>query len=267
MAVDAAGKARSVTIAATRAERRRSNSETRSARRDHHHRDPTHEHRDVSGGWLRPTVFGAMDGLVTNVSLIAGVGGGGLDRSRIILTGLAGLVAGAFSMATGEYTSVQSQNELVRAEVELERRELERNPEYEQRELAEAFADKGVDVELAHEVAEQVSKDPDEALRLHAQEELGVDPTELPSPWVAAMSSFLSFSLGAVVPILTFLAGVAQLWPALVVSGVALFTAGAVVARLTDKPAWYGGARQLLLAALAAGVTYGVGRAIGASVS
>src|SRR3954453_21516210 len=98
---------------------------------------PTHQHRDVSGGWLRPTVFGAMDGLVTNVSLIAGVGGGGLDRQKIILTGLAGLVAGAFSMATGEYTSVASQNELVRAEVDLERRELKRNPELEQKELAE----------------------------------------------------------------------------------------------------------------------------------
>ena len=117
--------------------------------------EPTHHHRDVSGGWLRPTVFGAMDGLVTNVSLIAGVGGGGANRSQLILAGLAGLVAGAFSMATGEYTSVQSQNELVHAEVELERRELARNPEREKRELAEAFVDKGVEPQLAREVAEQ----------------------------------------------------------------------------------------------------------------
>ena len=229
--------------------------------------EPSHQHRDVSGGWLRPTVFGAMDGLVTNVSLVAGVGGGGLDRQRIILTGLAGLVAGAFSMATGEYTSVQSQNELVRAEVELERRELRRNPEREQQELAEAFVDKGVDPALATQVAEQVSRDPDEALRLHAQEELGVDPTELPSPWVAAFSSFSAFSLGAIVPLLTFFAGVSALWPAFVVAGVSLFAAGAVVARLTDKPSWYGGLRQVLLATLAAGVTYAVGRAIGASVT
>ena len=256
-----------MTVAATRAERRRSRRPDLGGRHDHHHREPTHEHRDVSGGWLRPTVFGAMDGLVTNVSLIAGVGGGGLDRSRIILTGLAGLVAGAFSMATGEYTSVRSQNELVEAEVELERRELARNPEYEQHELAQAFEEKGVDAELAHEVAEQVSQDPEEALRLHAQEELGVDPTELPSPWVAAISSFLSFGLGAVVPLLTFFAGLAALWPALAVSAVALFVAGAVVARLTEKPAWFGGLRQLALAGFAAGVTYGVGRGIGASVS
>src|SRR5213593_2277385 len=109
-----------------------------------HPHEPSHQHRDVSGGWLRPTVFGAMDGLVTNVSLIAGVGGGGLDPSKIVLTGLAGLVAGAFSMATGEYTSVASQNELVHAEVEIERRQLEAYPDEEQAELAEAFADKGL---------------------------------------------------------------------------------------------------------------------------
>jgi len=229
--------------------------------------EPTHHHRDVSGGWLRPTVFGAMDGLVTNVSLIAGVGGGGANRSQLILAGLAGLVAGAFSMATGEYTSVQSQNELVHAEVELERRELARNPEREKRELAEAFVEKGVEPQLAREVAEQVSKDPDEALRLHAQEELGVDPTELPSPWVAAFSSFFSFSFGAIIPLLTFFAGVSALWPALLVSGVTLYVAGAVVARLTNKPMWFGGLRQLGLATLAAGVTYLVGRAIGATVT
>jgi VIT1/CCC1 family predicted Fe2+/Mn2+ transporter len=229
--------------------------------------EQTHEHRDVSGGWLRPTVFGAMDGLVTNVSLIAGVGGGGLDRSRIILTGLAGLVAGAFSMATGEFTSVTSQNELIRAEVELERRQLADHPEEELAELAEAFEDKGLDAELAEKVAEQVSQDPDEALRLHAQEELGVDPQELPSPVVAAVSSFLSFSIGAIVPLLSFLLGSSNLYLSLGIAAVALFTLGGVVAWLTRVNIWYGALRQLLLAALAAGVTYAVGRAIGTSVS
>jgi VIT1/CCC1 family predicted Fe2+/Mn2+ transporter len=226
-----------------------------------------HQHRDVSGGWLRPTVFGAMDGLVTNVSLIAGVGGGGLDRSRIILTGLAGLVAGAFSMATGEYTSVASQNELVRAEVEVERRQLAAHPDEEQAELAEALADKGVDPKLAEQVAEQVSQDPEEALVLHAQEELGVDPRELPSPVVAAVSSFFAFATGAVVPLLPYLAGSANLYLALGVAGVALFAAGATVGRLTSTNIWSRGLRQLALATLAAGVTYGVGRAIGTSVS
>ena len=229
--------------------------------------EPEQEHRDVSGGWLRPTVFGAMDGLVTNVSLIAGVGGGGLDRSRIILTGLAGLVAGAFSMATGEYTSVTSQNELVHAEVELERRQLAANPREEQEELAAAFAEKGLDPALARRVAQEVSRDPDEALRLHAQEELGVDPEELPSPVVAAVSSFLSFALGAVIPLLSFLLGSDNLYLALAISAGSLFALGAVVARLTRGNVWYGALRQLLLAALAAGVTYAVGRAIGTSVS
>ena len=226
-----------------------------------------HEHRDVSGGWLRPTVFGAMDGLVTNVSLIAGVGGGGLDRSHVILTGLAGLVAGAFSMATGEFTSVTSQNELVRAEVEIERRQLETHPEEEKEELAEAFEDKGVEPDLAEQVAEQVSQDPDEALRLHAKEELGVDPEELPSPMVAAFSSFFSFAVGAIIPLLSYLLGSSNLYLALGISAVALFVAGGVVARLTAVNVWYGATRQLLLGALAAGVTYAVGRGIGASVS
>jgi len=255
-----------VTVATRRPERRRTPTLLQQGgRRPPVPRD--HEHRDVSGGWLRPTVFGAMDGLVTNVSLIAGVGGGGLDRSRIILTGLAGLVAGAFSMATGEYTSVTSQNELVRAEVELERQQLAAYPEEEQQELAEAFADKGVEPELAEQVAEQVSQDPDEALRLHAQEELGVDPHELPSPVVAAVSSFFSFAVGAIVPLLSYLLGSSSLYLALGIAAVALFIAGAVVARLTAVNIWYGAVRQLLLAALAAGVTYAVGRAIGTSVS
>jgi VIT1/CCC1 family predicted Fe2+/Mn2+ transporter len=204
---------------------------------------------------------------VTNVSLIAGVGGGGLDRSKIILTGLAGLVAGAFSMATGEYTSVTSQNELVRAEVELERQQLEQHPEAEQAELAEAFADKGVAPELAEKVAEQVSQDPEEALRLHAQEELGVDPHELPSPTVAAVSSFLSFAVGAVIPLLSFLLGSSNLYLALGIAAAGLFIAGGVVAWLTRVNVWYGATRQLLLAVLAAGVTYAVGRAIGTSVA
>jgi vacuolar iron transporter family protein len=226
-----------------------------------------HEHRDVSGGWLRPTVFGAMDGLVTNVSLIAGVGGGGLDRSRIVLTGLAGLVAGAFSMATGEFTSVTSQNELVRAEVELERRQLAAYPKEEQAELAETFTDKGVEPRLADQIAEQLSQDPDEALRLHAQEELGVDPHELPSPMVAAVASFLSFALGALVPLVPLVLGASNLYLPFAIAAVALCLLGGVVARLTSVSVWYGAGRQLMLGVIAAGVTYAVGRAIGASVS
>src|SRR5262252_123639 len=123
-----------------------------------------HQHRDVSGGWLRPAVFGAMDGLVTNVSLIAGVGGGGVSRHTILLTGLAGLAAGAFSMATGEYVSVSSQNELVGTEVAKERYELEHNPDSERSELAEMVELWGVTPELARAVAEQISSHPENAL-------------------------------------------------------------------------------------------------------
>jgi VIT1/CCC1 family predicted Fe2+/Mn2+ transporter len=227
----------------------------------------SHQHRDVSGGWLRPTVFGAMDGLVTNVALISGVGGGGVRPQTIVLTGLAGLVAGAFSMATGEYTSVRSQNELVTAEVAVERRELEENPTAERLELAESLRRRGVDQELAEAVAGQLSRDVDQAVRLHAQQELGIDPEELPSPYVAAVSSFLSFGLGALIPLFPYLLGASQLWVALLAAAVALLLAGGLVARLTDRPALRGALRQLLLAALAAAVTYGVGRAIGTSVS
>jgi VIT1/CCC1 family predicted Fe2+/Mn2+ transporter len=223
-----------------------------------------HQHRDVSGGWLRPTVFGAMDGLVTNVSLIAGVGGSGAASHTIVLTGLAGLVAGAFSMATGEYISVSSQNELVQAEVEVERIELRRHPEAERRELVQWFMQRGVERPIAEIVVDRISENPEEELRLHAQEELGVDPHELPSPWVAALSSFASFAVGAVVPLLPYLTGASLLWLALVLSAIVLFTGGAIVGRLTSRGILFGGLRQLGLGALAAGATYGVGVAIGA---
>src|SRR5690348_10581326 len=127
-----------------------------------------HDHRDVSGGWLRPTVFGMMDGLVSNFALIAGVAGASATSSQVSLAGLAGLVGGAFSMAAGEYVSVQSQNELTRAELEVERRELAHNAEGELAELTEVFVQRGVDEALAAQVAEQLSRDPDQALVVHA---------------------------------------------------------------------------------------------------
>ncbi|MEU5939213.1 VIT1/CCC1 transporter family protein [Micromonospora sp. NPDC047548] len=220
-------------------------------------------HADVSGGWLRPAVFGAMDGLVTNIALIAGVGGGGVSPRSIVLTGTAGLVAGAISMGLGEYTSVRSANEQVAAEVAKERRELERHPEAEARELAEAWIARGLPRDLAMQVADAVRRNPEEALRVHIREELGVDPDEQPSPWSAAISSFVCFSVGALLPLLTYLLGFTSLWLALGVGGVGLFVAGAVVARFTSRPWWTGGLRQLLLGAAAAGATYLVGAFIG----
>jgi VIT1/CCC1 family predicted Fe2+/Mn2+ transporter len=226
-----------------------------------------HHHADVSGGWLRPAVFGAMDGLVTNIALIAGVGGGGVAPRSVVLTGFAGLVAGAISMGLGEYTSVQSQNEQVAAEVAKERRELERNPAGEARELADSWTERGLPRELAEEVADALRRNPEEALRVHVREELGVDADDRPSPWTAAFSSFLCFSAGALVPLVTYLLGFSSLWLALAVGGLGLFVAGAVVARFTNRKWWISGGRQLLLGAAATAATYLVGRLIGVGVS
>jgi VIT1/CCC1 family predicted Fe2+/Mn2+ transporter len=225
-----------------------------------------HEHRDVSGGWLRPAVFGAMDGLVSNLALMTGVAGGDVASHTIVVTGLAGLAAGAFSMAAGEYTSVASQRELVEAEVAIERMELHRNPEDELHELAALYVSRGVEPKLAHEVARQLSADPEQALEIHAREELGVDPADLPSPVVAAASSFVSFALGALLPVLPYLLGADVLWPSVLLALAGLFGCGAAVARVTARSWWYSGLRQLVLGAAAGGVTFLLGSLIGSAV-
>jgi vacuolar iron transporter family protein len=223
----------------------------------------SHRHRDVSGGWLRPTVFGAVDGLVTNTSLIAGLGGGGAPAHTVILTGVAALVAGAFSMGTGEYLSVTNQNELVHAEVATERTMHARFPAAEQAELADTFIGYGADAETAARMAAAVSRDPDTALRVHTREELGVDPFELPSPLVAGASSLVAFSAGALIPLLPYLLGLAVLGAALGVAAVALLTGGMVVGRLTGRPLLRSGLRQLALGGVAVAVTFAVGSLIG----
>ena len=223
-----------------------------------------HRHSDVSGGWLRPTVFGAMDGLVTNASLIVGVGGGGLSPHAIVLTGLAGLAAGSFSMAAGEYISVTSQNQLIQAEATVERGKLERFPDAEEEELTEMLTGYGLDLDLASQVAAEMSTRPEAALRMHTLEEFGVNPEELPSPWVAAALSMVSFALGAIIPLLPYLAGATSLVASVVLTAIALFAGGAVVGRLTSRPLLRCGFRQLALGTLAAAVTYGIGQAISA---
>lgn len=229
------------------------------------HRD-NHTHRDVNGGWLRPAVFGAMDGLVSNLALMTGVAGGSVSQQTIIITGLAGLAAGAFSMAAGEYTSVASQRELVEAELDIERRELRKHPKDEQDELAALYESRGVEPALAREVAAQLSRDPEQALEIHAREELGIDPSDLPSPLVAAASSFGSFALGALLPVLPYLLGASALWPAVLLALLGLFGCGAVVARVTARSWWYSGLRQLALGGAAAGVTYVLGALFGTAV-
>jgi vacuolar iron transporter family protein len=225
-----------------------------------------HSHRDVTGGWLRPAVFGAMDGLVSNLALIAGVAGGGAESSTVALAGLAGLAAGAFSMAAGEYNSVASQAELALAEIETERQEIARRPTAEQAELAELFRARGVDEDLAREVARQISRDPDQALMVHSREELGVDPNDLPSPVIAAGSSFLSFGMGALAPVLPYLFGASEVWLAVIVALAGLFACGALVGKVTARRWWFTGLRQLLLGAAAAAATYGFGRLVGAGL-
>jgi VIT1/CCC1 family predicted Fe2+/Mn2+ transporter len=232
-----------------------------------HEQDHGHHHRDVSGGWLRPAVFGAMDGLVTNVSLIAGVGGGHGSAHTIVLTGVAGLAAGACSMAAGEYVSVSSQNELIYAEVDKERLELENNAAAEQAELATMLRARGVSAATARQAAAEISAHPEKALAVHALEELGVDPSELPSPVVAAGASLAAFAVGAIIPLLPYLAGLHRLGVALGLAAVAAIVGGGMVARLTGRPFWRGAVRQLLLGAAAAGITYLIGMAVGHMVS
>jgi len=225
-----------------------------------------HTHRDVSGGWLRPAVFGAMDGLVSNFALMAGVVGGSAGHGTVVLTGLAGLFAGACSMAAGEYTSVASQREVVQAELEVERLELRRHPNEELAELAQLYVERGVEPKLAFEVAQQLTADPERALEVHAREELGIDPEDLPSPLVAAGSSFAAFALGALLPLLPYLLGATSLLPALGLALAGLFGCGAVVSRVTARSWWFSGLRQLALGSLAAGVTFLLGQLIGAHV-
>jgi VIT1/CCC1 family predicted Fe2+/Mn2+ transporter len=226
-----------------------------------------HSHRDVTGGWLRPATFGVMDGLVSNFALVAGVVGGGATGKVVIMTGLAGLVAGACSMASGEFTSVSSQTELMKAEIEVERRELRIHPEDEERELALMYEAKGLGPELAAQVARELTTNPDVALDVHVREELGVDPNDLPSPWLAAGSSFIAFAIGALIPLIPFIFGAASVLPALLLSAIGLVVTGGIVGKITARPFWYGGGRQLLLGGLSAGVTFVIGLAVGTGLS
>lgn len=230
---------------------------------DHHVR-----HRNITGGWLRPALFGVTDGLVSNFALVMGVAGADVSARFVLLAGLAGLFAGAFSMATGEWNSVRSQTELAHAEIAIERRELARAPDAEEAELAALYRGRGLDAGLAREVARQFARDPEVLWRVHAREELGIDPDNLPSPWVAAWSSFVAFALGAFVPVLAYAAGLDRPFVvAAVLSGAAMFVVGSVVGRMTARPWVLTGLRQLLIGIGAAAVTYGVGSLVGVGVT
>ena len=226
-----------------------------------------HHHRDVQGGAARAAVFGVSDGLVSNVGLILGVAGADPAPSIVRLAGLAGLVAGAISMAAGEYNSMKVQSELLQRELELERVEIRRNPESETTELAEVYESRGMEPAQARAMAETVMSDPEVALEIHAREELGVDPEQLGSPFGAAGSSFTAFSFGAAVPLAPWLfaAGSAAIIASLVAAVLAAVGVGAAIGRFTDRPLTRTVSRQLLFTLVPAALTYAIGSVVGIS--
>jgi vacuolar iron transporter family protein len=223
-------------------------------------------HRSVSeGGNLRAAVFGVSDGLVSNTSLILGVAGAGVASETILLSGLAGMLAGAFSMAAGEYVSVRSQRELFEHQIGLERAELEEYPEEETEELALIYQARGLDLERAREMARAVMRDPRTALDTLAREELGLNPDDLGSPWGALASSFAAFAAGAAVPLLPFLLAPQSrpVAPASACAGAALFAVGCGLSLFTGRNALWSGLRMLLIGAAAGAATYLVGTLFG----
>ena len=219
-------------------------------------------------GTLRAVVFGASDGLVSNLSLIMGIAGATPDPKLILLSGIAGLLAGAFSMAAGEYISVQSQREVLQHQIALERAELAAIPEEEKEELVGIYVSKGIPEPDARRSADKIFEDPETALETMVREELGLDPKQLGSPWSAAGGSFAAFCLGAVVPVIPYLFGGGPVifFTSFLVSLAALFMVGALVSLLTGRSLLFSGFRQVGLGAAAATVTYLVGRVIGVSI-
>jgi VIT1/CCC1 family predicted Fe2+/Mn2+ transporter len=225
-------------------------------------------HRGGRGGSVRAAIFGVNDGLLSNLSLVLGVAGAGAESHTLVVTGFAGLLAGAFSMAVGEFTSVASQRDILARQVELERRELADAPEEETAELALIFQQKGLSAEQATRTATELLKNPEHALDTLVREELGLDPDDLGSPWGAAGSSFVTFAVGAFIPVVPFffLAGTTAMGVAAAAAGVVLAGVGGLVGFLSGTPAWKSAARMVGLAALAAGATWVVGRIFGATV-
>lgn len=228
-----------------------------------------HGHRSVTGGEARAAVFGASDGLVSNVSLILGVAGADVGADIVRVTGLAGLVAGAVSMAAGEWVSMQAQRELLERELARERRELERNPKGEAAELAALYRSRGLDPESAQAVADAIAADVDVALDVHAREELGVDPDSLGSPLGAAASSFGAFAVGAVIPLAPwfFTSGTTAIVASMLFAVLAAAVLGGLLAVYTARSIVRSALRQVLIAAGAAGITYLIGAAVGVNVT
>jgi len=235
----------------------------------HHHEHMVHNHRDVQGGTARAAVFGISDGLVSNVALIIGVAAADTGSSTVVVAGVAGLLAGAASMAAGEYVSVKAQSELIEYELDRERISIAEKPQLETRELAAIYTKRGIHHDQAMQMAEAVHADPEIALEVHAREELGVDPSETGQPIAAAASSFVAFSIGALIPLLPWLFGDGT--TTLIVSVLLALAAGAGVglalAFFTGKSKIRTVARQVLLGSGACLLTWLIGSLLGASVS
>ena len=217
-------------------------------------------HRALGGGTLRAGVFGVNDGLVSNTCLVMGVAGAAVDPGIILLTGVAGLLAGAFSMAAGEFISMLSQKEMFEHQISQERDELERYPAEEAEELALIYAARGIPLAQARDITKKLIANPDQALDTLAREELGLNPDDLGSPIGAAISSFIAFCIGASLPLIPFLLGLSRgVLIAACLSGAALFVVGALLSLFSGKSALLGGARMLLIGSAAAAATYFIG--------
>jgi VIT1/CCC1 family predicted Fe2+/Mn2+ transporter len=228
-----------------------------------------HTHRDVQGGTARAAVFGVSDGLVSNVALILGIAGASTDGSLVRLAGVSGLLAGAISMAAGEWVSVRAQNELIERELEIERKSLRDNPEAEAKELAAIYRERGIDAEHADQVAAGIMSNPEVALDVHAREELGIDPDGVGSPARVAVSSFFAFAIGAVIPLTPwFITDGSDATIASVVLGItAAAVVGFLIAHFTERSAVRTAMRQVVVAAVACTATYMIGSALGVSVA
>ncbi|QUR68180.1 VIT1/CCC1 transporter family protein [Mycobacterium spongiae] len=227
--------------------------------------DVGHTHSDVSGGWLRAATFGAMDGLVSNTALIAGVAAGESAHTTMV-SGIAGLLAGAFSMAIGEYTSVTTSNEQIESEVRLERRFLRGRPHAERAELVDMLVDMGMTEKTARAATEEIHRDEDRAVNFHMVQEIGIDPAEKPSARVAAMVSFVMFAIGALIPLFPYLLGYGSLSAGLLCGAGGLLIAGGLTAPFTRKPVWWAASRQLMFGAVAVAATYLVGLLVAAVI-
>ncbi len=235
---------------------------------DEHHHHMVHDHRDVQGGAARAAVFGVSDGLVSNVALILGVAAAGTEASTILITGASGLLAGAASMAAGEYVSMKAQNELVERELEIERRSLQANPQREIRELTHIYMSRGVDEEDAAALAAAIMDDPEVALEVHAREELGIDPESVGRPVAAAVSSFIAFAVGAFLPLIPWLIseGTTARNGSIVVGLVAAAAVGALLAWFTERSMVRTIVRQVGWAVGACGLTWAIGSWLGTTI-